>query len=62
MSPDIAIQRLIGRAPAEHTLFSNWDKGWWKIRESIESRLKEMDTWQGKRCLYLNGPAVKKFL
>ena len=62
LSPDIAMQRLVGRAPEAHTLFANWSKGWWRIRESIENRLEEMNTWQGKRCTYLNGPAVKKFL
>jgi len=62
LSPDIAIQRLVGRAPAAHTLFTNWNKGWWRIRESIENRLTELDTWQGKRCTYLNGEAVRKFL
>ena len=62
LSPEIAVQRLIGRAPEENTLFTNWSKGWWRIRESIENRLAELDTWQGKRCDYLNGPAVRKFL
>ena len=62
LSPDIAVQRLIGRAPEANTLFTNWSMGWWKIRETIETRLTELDTWQGKRCDYLNGPAVKKFL
>jgi hypothetical protein len=62
LSANIAIQRLIGRAPEANTLFTNWSKGWWKIREMIEMRLREQDTWQGKRCDYLNGPAVKKFL
>ena len=62
LAPSIAVQRLIGRAPEANTLFTNWSKGWWKIRETIETRLRELDTWQGKRCDYLNGPAVKKFL
>jgi len=62
LSPTIAIQRLIGRAPEANTLFTNWSMGWWRIRESVENRLAELDTWQGKRCTYLNGPAVKKFI
>ena len=61
LAPGIAVQRLIGRAPEANTLFTNWSKGWWKIRDTIETRLNELDTWQGKRCDYLNGPAVKKF-
>ena len=62
LHPEIVVQRLIGRAPESHTLFSNWQQGWWKIREQIENLLEQRDTWQGKRCNYLNGPAVRKFL
>lgn len=59
---DITVQRLIGRAPEKNTLFTNWQTGWWKIRDDIERELVEKDSWQGKRCNYLNGKAVQKFL
>ena len=59
---DIVVQRLIGRAPEKNTLFTNWQTGWWKIRDEIEKTLLERDTWQGKACNYLNGSAVQKFL
>ncbi len=62
LHPDIVIQRLIGRAPETNTLFTNWQTGWWKIREAIEDRLVELNTSQGKKCKYLNGPAVKRFV
>jgi radical SAM protein, TIGR01212 family len=62
LKSDIVIQRLIGRAPEQNTLFTNWQTGWWKIRDSIEQLLDERDTWQGKKCSYLNGSAVQKFL
>lgn len=62
LHPDIVIQRVIGRAPETNTLFTNWQTGWWKIRDGIEACLVERDTWQGKKCTYLNGAAVKKFL
>lgn len=62
LAPGIPLQRLIGRAPEANTLFANWSRGWWKIREMIENQLVERDSWQGKRCDYLNGSAVKKFL
>ena len=61
LHPDTVVQRLIGRAPATNTLFTNWQTGWWKIREAIERELLVRDTWQGKKCTYLNGQAVKKF-
>ena len=61
LSPGIAVQRLIGRAPEASTLFSNWGTGWWRIREEIEQTMEKLDTWQGKRFDYLNGSAVRKF-
>lgn len=62
LHPDIVVQRLIGRAPEKNTLFTNWQTGWWKIRDEIEKTLVERDIWQGKSCNYLNGRAVQKFL
>ncbi|MEG6585549.1 TIGR01212 family radical SAM protein [Dendrosporobacter sp. 1207_IL3150] len=62
LHPDIVVQRLIGRAPESNTLFTNWQTGWWKIRDSIEKTLEERESYQGKRCTYLNGSAVRKFL
>lgn len=62
LHPHIVVQRLIGRAPESNTLFSNWQTGWWKIRDAIEALMVERDTWQGKKCDYLNGKAVQKFL
>ncbi|EAX47107.1 conserved hypothetical radical SAM protein [Thermosinus carboxydivorans Nor1] len=62
LHPDIVVQRLIGRAPETNTLFANWQTGWWKIKERIEQLLEERNTYQGKRCIYLNGPAVRKFV
>jgi len=62
LHPDIVIQRLVGRAPASHTLFANWHSGWWTIRDDIERRLEELDTRQGRLCTYLGGAAAGKFL
>jgi radical SAM protein (TIGR01212 family) len=62
LSPDIVIQRLIGRAPEEETLTANWDTSWWKVKEYIEKQMVLMDTWQGKKFNYLGGKAVRKFL
>lgn len=62
LHPDIVLQRLIGRAPEKNTLFTNWQTGWWKIREAIEQTLEERKSYQGIKCNYLNGSAVQKFL
>ncbi|MBP2656049.1 MAG: hypothetical protein H6Q73_3618 [Firmicutes bacterium] len=62
ISPNIVVQRLIGRAPEANTLFTNWQTGWWKIREEIEQLMAKRETFQGRRCDYLNGKEVRKFL
>lgn len=62
LRPDITVQRLIGRAPEKNTLFTNWQTGWWKIRDAIEQTMEAKDTYQGSRCDYLNGKEVKKYI
>jgi len=58
--PDIVVQRIIGRAPAEHTLTANWDTGWWKIRDDIIDMMREKESYQGISFNYLNGSARRK--
>lgn len=55
LDPAIAIQRLVGRAPAEDTLFCNWNTSWWKIRDQIDAELEKRDTNQGEKFTYLGG-------
>lgn len=62
LKEDIIIQRLIGRAPEENTLFVNWNTSWWKIKDEIVLKMIERETFQGIKCSYLNGNAVKKFI
>lgn len=59
LDPRVIVQRLIGRAPEENTLFVNWNTSWWKIRDMIDEKMEQMDTWQGKRFDYLGGKSVK---
>jgi len=61
LSPEIVIQRLIGRAKEEHTLFCNYSTSWWKIKDTIDAKLEELNISQGDRCDYLNGRALKIF-
>lgn len=35
----IVVQRVIGRAPEENSLFCNWGTSWWKIRDEISSQM-----------------------
>lgn len=61
LNPNIAVQRIIGRAPEEVTLFSNWGKSWWKIKEAIEEKMEKENRYQGKLYLYGSNKALKKF-
>lgn len=61
LHPEIAVQRLIGRAPAENTLFCNWGVSWWKIRDMIIEQMVARQSFQGCKCDYLNGKALCRF-
>ena len=47
LSPDIAIQRLLGRAAEGRALFCNWGMSWWKLRDLIEDTMSERGVKQG---------------
>lgn len=61
LDPDMVIQRLLGRAPEEKSLFTNWGQSWWKIRDEIVDKMEEKGYKQGDKCDYLNGKALRKF-
>jgi len=60
--PDMVIQRLVSRAPKEDTLFCNWNTSWWKIKDRIDEKMEQQNSFQGKRCTYLNGKALGCFI
>lgn len=62
LSQDVIIQRIIGRAPSEYTLFANWNTSWWKIHDEIIENMESAGYKQGDLCQYQNGRAVKKFI
>lgn len=47
LSPDIAVQRLFGRAPSEETLFCNWGMSWRKLQNELEDTMKNKHYRQG---------------
>lgn len=59
LNPSIVVQRLIGRAPEERSMFCNWGKSWWKIHDLIEQKMTLENRYQGKKFDYLNGRALK---
>ena len=55
INSDIAIQRLVGRAPQEDTSFCNWDTSWWRIRDEIIKKMNNNGYTQGdksKKVIY----------
>ncbi len=60
LKPEIAIGRLLARAPKEDTLFCNFDLSWWRLQEEIEDYMTKNDLFQGKYCNYLDGGAWRK--
>ena len=62
LHPDIVLQRLVGRAPEDNTLFTNWSMGWWRVQDLIDDMMDDLDAHQGDLCDYLNGKAVRKFI
>ena len=60
LAPSIVIQRLVGKGPQGNLHFCNWSTSWWKIKQRIDEVMAEQSTWQGRKCDYLNGAALKK--
>lgn len=48
LNPDIPVQRLLGRAPEEETIFENWGHSWRKIQNEIEEKMRETGFFQGQ--------------
>ena len=48
LNPAIRIERLFGSAPPDQLVGPVWNKSKGGIRHSIEKRLKERNTWQGR--------------
>lgn len=61
LSPDIVLQRLVGRAPEENTLFTNWSMGWWRIQDLIDEKMERENIYQGQLFDYLGGKSVRRF-
>ena len=49
IDPDVAVQRLVGRAPKEETAFCNWDTSWWLIRDEIIEKMNRNGFVQGDK-------------
>lgn len=52
LNKGIVVQRLIGRAPEENSLFVNWGMSWWKIRDEIVEKMINRGSFQGRLSIY----------
>lgn len=59
--PDIAVQRIVGRA-SDNTVSIHEGRPWWEVKEYIERMMKKRDIVQGAACDYLDGAAVRQFV
>lgn len=48
LNKDVVVQRVIGRAPEENSLFCNWNTSWWKIRDEIVHKMEKENLYQGQ--------------
>lgn len=54
LNENIKVQRLLGRAPEDKTLFSNWNTSWWKIQDEILEYMDKNNLKQGSNCKFKN--------
>jgi uncharacterized protein len=57
LSPEIYVERLLGRIPKKDSLTANFNRSWWAIKEEIEKKMMQEKTYQGAKFDYLNGSA-----
>lgn len=60
LNPNIAVQRLVGRMPAEDSVFCNWSTSWWKIKDMILEEMTKENVIQGDLYNYMNGIEIKQ--
>lgn len=61
LDPQIAVQRLLGKAPREGSLFVNWGYDYWTVHNRILDELEKRNIEQGQKFDYLQGKALTKF-
>ena len=49
LNPEIAIERFVSQSPKELLVAPTWGLKNFEFTDKVEKRLKERDTWQGKR-------------
>ena len=55
------LERIVSRAPKENTLFANWGRSNWYVRDYIENYMREEGYCQSQLCGYMGGSALDVF-
>lgn len=58
---DIVVQRIVGRASGPLASSVNGGEPWWEVKKRIDEAMILRDLWQGCRCDYRNGKAVRRW-
>lgn len=58
LSPEIYIERLVGRIPESHSLAANDGRSWWAVKDDILKSMADKGLYQGAKFDYLNGSAL----
>lgn len=61
LRPEISLQRLSGRVPAEASVFANWGRSHWVLTGMVVAELEKRNSYQGKQ-VYGCDSAVKQFI
>lgn len=49
LSPRLVIERIIGRAPADDSIITNWHTSWWRVRDCLHQEMAESGYYQGQK-------------
>ena len=60
LSPNIYVERLIGRIPEADSVTANFNRSWWAVRDAIVNQMAAAHTYQGIKCVELGGSAHNK--
>jgi len=58
LSPEIYVERLLGRVPEKDSITANFNRSWWAVRDDILQKMEDEKSYQGSKFDYLGGSAV----
>ncbi len=59
VSKEQYFERIVSRPPKENTIFANWGRSNWYLRDYIESYMLKNGFYQSQLCNYMQGKALR---